>query len=163
MARTISDVFKEALLQRETDERVVVLLTIEHPDLAEPLRLCLNPKPITSRGHVYSFFPFQITLPEEREDQAPVARLVIDAVDLVIVSVLRQIEAAPTVTIELVLASSPDTVEYQGAPMLWRSIAYTVTTVDGTLQGPRIFYSRFPAEVFSPATTPGVYFGGPNL
>jgi Domain of unknown function (DUF1833) len=161
--RDISDVFKAAILQRETDEVAVLLLTIEHEDLATPLRLCSNPTPITSRGHEYVFFPFMITRPEEREAQAPQARLVIDAVDGQIVGVLRQIESAPTVTLEIVLASSPDIVEYQSAPMTWRGITYNATTVDGALEGPRIYYAKFPAEDFTPSTTPGVFYGGPNL
>lgn len=151
-------------MARDADGEVPLwLLTVTHAQLVDPIRVVLNTKQITSRGNIFLPFPFSLTLPEEREEQAPQAKLVIDGVDRTIVQVLRTIATPPLVTMEFVLASSPDIVELNFPPMRWKGIAYNVTTVEGILEGPRIFFSRFPKEVYSPTTTPGVFFGGPNL
>jgi hypothetical protein len=162
--RELSAPFLEAILSRTGEGRqLMLLLTVTHVDLPEPIRVCLNTVPITSRGNVFHPYPFRITLPEEREEQASHSKLVIDGVDRTMVAVLRTVSTPPEVVIELVLSTSLDLVEYFSAPMRWRGISYTVTMVEGLLEGPRIFYSRFPRDVFSPNTTPGVFYGGPNI
>jgi hypothetical protein len=163
VARDISDVFKEAILQRGTDEILVPMITITHDFLPDPVRVCLNPEGMTSRGNLFLFYPFRFTLPEERENRAPQSKLILDNIDLALVEALRSISDAAEVTLEMALLSSPDFLEYESAPMLWRAIVYNVTTIEGIIEGPRIFYARYPADDMNPSLAPGVFFGGPNL
>lgn len=99
-----------AMLGRETDEVVLVLLTIDHASLDDPIRVVDNTKDITSNGNTFTAFPFEITLPSDG-DAAPKAQLTIANVDRSIGDALDQITTAPTVKMQLILASDPDTIE----------------------------------------------------
>src|SRR4030043_531102 len=52
MSRVLSLAMLIAAYAQESDEVVMPLLTIDHPELEEPLRFCLNGEDITSRDEV---------------------------------------------------------------------------------------------------------------
>lgn len=161
--RELSPEFLASITDRESEEVALILATITHEELPEPIRIVMNGLEVVSRGQTFRFFPFRIVLPTEREDQPPHAKLEIDGVDRAIVAALRQIQTPPGVKVEIVLDSSPDIVEYETPVMKWKGIGYTVDRVEGILEGPRMFYTRFPKDVQSPTTAPGEFFGGPNI
>ena len=66
---------------------------------------------IVSRGNTFTAYPFDLSLPAEDPDQISTVQLSIDNVDHSFVQSLRQISSPVTATIEVVFASSPDTVE----------------------------------------------------
>jgi hypothetical protein len=72
-------------------------------------------------------------LPEEGEDRPPRARLTIDNVSREIVLALRQIQAAPTVTMEVVRASEPDLVEASFPFFRLLDVRYDALVVEGEL------------------------------
>lgn len=90
---------------------ILVLLTIEHADLAEPIRLVRNNANIVSRGETFTAFPFDLTLPGSSDGGSSPARIVIDNVDQTIWQTIRAIATPPTLLIEVVLASAPNVVE----------------------------------------------------
>lgn len=93
------------------------LLTVDHEDLAEPMRFVRNTVDIVSRSETYAAFPFDVVLPGDGENGVRPARISIDNVDQRIVQTIRAIATAPTMTIELVKGSDPDTVEEALPPM----------------------------------------------
>jgi len=50
MPRSISSTAQAAINAQETDEIFLILLTISHDDLAEPIRVVSNNENITSNG-----------------------------------------------------------------------------------------------------------------
>lgn len=116
--------FLDAALSQETDEVFLVLLAITHPDLAGleasypeldleggALRFVANTEDIVSNGHTYTAFGFSLILPDEGDDAAQLATLVIDNVDRRIALTLRSLQTKPGVSVQVVLASEPDYVE----------------------------------------------------
>lgn len=98
-------------LQADTSgDPLLILLTITHMDLAEPLRFVRNHVDIVSRDWTFTAFPFEFVPPGQGEDGATPARIVIDNIDRRIVETLRALATPPAVLAEIVLGSDPDTV-----------------------------------------------------
>ena len=108
---------------QQTDEVVVGLLTFTHPSWPEPIRISsdrtevLSYEPLTyattSRGEIYYWVPFFMTLPDDAEDQAPAAFMSIENVSRDLIAPIRtldQREGKPKMTIELLFASDLETV-----------------------------------------------------
>ena len=74
-----------------------------------------------------------------------------------IVEGLRAILEPPTVTIELVLASDPDTIEMGPRAFELTEGEYTDTVVSGRLVEDTGLDNAWPYPVFSPRTTRGIF------
>lgn len=157
MARPLSPAAMRSIMAQYSDEVWAILLTIEHPNLAEPIRVTSNSENIVSNGETYIAFPFGAALPSERDDQMARVQLIIDNVDRRVVEAVRTITSAPTVTMSVVLASDPDTIEAGPWEMTMRDIRYDALTVQGELSFENILNAPCPEGIFSPADFPGLY------
>lgn len=149
--------FISAVYKQQTDEAFILLLTIDHPNLEPPVRVCLNSQNITSRGNEYIAYPFDMDLPSDDPESPSRVTLTIDNVDRKIVIAIRQLEGPPTVELEVIMASTPDTVEAGPYSFTLRNANYDSLQVDGELAFEDILNEPFPAESFTPATHPGLF------
>lgn len=141
---------------QETDEVWLVLITIDHDDLSQAIRVVNNTEDVTSRGDTYTAFPFDITLPDAREDAPPRARLVIDNVSREIAEAVRSISSAASVTLEVIRAADPDVVERSWPFFKLRNVKWDVGKVSGDLTLEDFTSEPYPAGIFSPASFPGL-------
>lgn len=144
MARNFSGAATASINAQETDEVWLTLLTIDSPELEQPLRFVNNNASVTSRGNLFLAFPFEVDFPGQDEQNPGEARLVIDNIDRQIVNFVRSISTPPQVTMEVVLGSSLDTVEASFSNMTLRNVSYNVSSVTGIL--------RFEDIVIEPVT-----------
>lgn len=156
MPRNLSAVLKSALHAPETAEVVLSLLTISHPSISPPIRVVNNLTAVTSRGNSFVAFPFELALPDELEDRLARVSLSIDNVDRQIVNAVRTITSPPTVLLELVLPSAPDTVEADFTFTL-RDVEWNESTVTGQLYYRNLLTRAFPAGRFTPARFPSIF------
>lgn len=111
-----------------TDELEVVLLLITHPDLDEPIRLSTDPtdrlsiEPLaygtqstwqTDDGSPFLFVLASSLLPDDQEEAPAAATITLEAVDNRIAEQLNSTIERATVDMALVLASSPDKLEFE--------------------------------------------------
>lgn len=157
MSRTLSNAAINAMMDQETPETVLLLLTIEHDDLPSPLRFVNDAVDITSNGLVYIGFPFSIVLPDDDPDKVPEAKLEISNTDRRIVEAIRSLSTAPYATIQVVLASQPDIVETTIPRMRLRAVEWDVATVTGTLGYEDVLNEQFPGRAFTPDIHPGLF------
>jgi len=127
----------------------VTLLTIAHPQLTQPIRMTSNTQSITSRGNTFMPFWFEVALPDQLSNEIPRITLALDAVDQSIIQALRAARGEPTVTIELVLASQPDTVEVSAQDLPMRAFSFTATSVECELAPPDALNVRYPAHSYT--------------
>lgn len=153
---TVSDTFRTSAFAADTGDVWLVLVTIEHDDLSAPIRVVNDTVNLTSRGDLFTAFPFDVTLPDSREDAPPRARLVIDNASREIAQAVRSIGGAPTVTLEVVRAADPDTVEISWPFFSLRDVKWNVGSVSGELVVEDFTSEPYPAGVFSPASFPGL-------
>jgi hypothetical protein len=140
-----------------TEEAFLVLLEIDHPLLAQPIRVVNDMVDILSNGDLYQAFPFDIRLPTEVTSRNAQATLIISAVDQQIINAIRSIDSPPTVIASVILASDPDTVDRGPFEMTVSSVTADAAQVTMTLIYDQIFYNRCPSATFSSADFPGLF------
>lgn len=154
--RDLSDPALAAIYAPRTDEVFLELITISHPDLATPQRLVNDRVDIVSRGETYTAFPFEARLQPSRDGELPTADLV-SASTAELVDLVRSLEAPPDVAVELIMASSPDTVEQGPFNFTATEASYDATSITLQLAFEALLSEPYPSGIFSPATFPGMF------
>ena len=154
---TYSANFIEAVVSQNTDEVFLFLLTLDHDDLVSPIRVVNNVENITSNGRVYTAFPFNLILPQDDGDTLPQVIISLSNVDLSLVDEIRSLTGALTVTLEVVLASSPNTIEMSIDGMQTISIQYDAQTIQATCQVEDTMNLIFPSDAYLPFNFPGLF------
>lgn len=138
-----------------TAEGILALLTIESDD-NDPLYVVANNEAIVSRGRTYEPYPFSITLPLDSGDERPSASLQIANVTPEIMTEVRRFITAPIVKIELVLMSSPSTVEKTIDFLRMVNVEYDALSITATLEPVDLWSQPAVEPIYSPIEFPGL-------
>jgi len=111
-----------------------------------PYRLVNNTANVSHMGNEYTAYPFDIVFASDDGQKLPEVKLTIDNVDRSLVEAIRGLQEPPAITLKLVLASQPDTVEITISDLILRAVTYDAYSISGTLYAEDIMNSRFPAE-----------------
>jgi hypothetical protein len=170
---TLSPQAIKAMFSTETDEQLITLLTIQNPaNPSAPVRLAdgfvgrlanLTTDEdvvygVTSRGNDYLFLPLEISLPSEEESGVGRCSLTLNYVTKEGIQLVRTQLTNPTqVTLELILASAPNTVEASFPGFYITSATYNAESI--SLQLEMIDFGRepFPCYNFTPNYFPGLF------
>jgi hypothetical protein len=164
--RNLSTTAKNAIYAQATDEVFIVLLTINHEDFTDPIRVASDQfellplsgvRGVVSRGNEFIYLPFQIELPAQDDTGSARARISIDNVSREIVNSVRSADSALSIDIEIVLASDTDTVEMTVADFRLDRVTYDAMTVSGDLSVEYFDLEPFPAKRFTPSDFPGLF------
>lgn len=156
--REVSLPFLQAAFAQETGEAPIVLVTITHDDLTAPIRVANYDVDVVSNEETFIAYPFELTLPTEPEAGASRATVTIDNVHRDIVEAVRNCAGtAPQVTLAVVLASSPDTIEASFPGFDLRNVSYDALTIEGELTLDSLAGERYPAGRFRPGAFPGLF------
>lgn len=154
---TYSSSFIEAVVSQNTDEVFLFLLTLSHPDLVNPIRVVNNTENISSNGNVYTAFPFNLVLPQDDGESLPQVVITLSNVSLEFIDEIRGLNSALDVKLEIVLASSPGTVEMSIDGMKTYTISYDVQSIQATCQIEDVLNMSFPNELYLPSNFPGLF------
>lgn len=140
MARVYTSEFKSTLAQVSAPEAPLVLLTINHPELATPVRVVNDTQDLVSNGDTYIAMPFRCTLPDDFENQLPKARLSVDNIGKELMYWIETSNGGngSTVTMSQVMRSRPDTVEWSITMNLY-NVSCTMQEVSGELGYENLF------------------------
>ncbi len=136
------------LSAEEVENAWIVLLTILHDDLQAPIRMTSDGAPTIHDGYVYTPFPFELSLPDDVEKQAPIAALRIDNTNQQIIADLRGLEAAPRINIKIVRSADPNVIEREYDGLELRGESYDVGSITGKLTVEDWSTEEFPYETF---------------
>lgn len=166
--RVLSLNFREAMFASSSDEVPIFLLTITHPELADPVYLSTDPTvrtstdPLTygtiSRGQQYDYAGIDISLPDEQDGSPPASKLIIANVTRGLVPLARSVSTPASITIEGVLASALDAVEISWPAFDMSNLTYNALELQFDLTIDAMMTEPFPADSFSPAYFPGLFF-----
>lgn len=131
-----------ALLGLEPDEVVIVLLTIAHPAIAT-IRVTNDNKDVVSNGNTFIAYPFSITLPNDNEDVG-VAELQIANVDRTIIEAVEEMTEPASCTVQVVLASTPNVIEYEWSNLIIRNVSADDVTVTAQIGAAPIDATPYP-------------------
>lgn len=152
---TISEDLKQDAFSPESN-LPLVLLEIDHDDLAAPILVVNDKVNVTSNGTEYVAYPFEIFLPESTDSGPPKARLRIDNVSREIIQAIRTITGPPDVTIKVIRREAPDVVEAEFTGMKLRRIPYDVLSIEGDLEFEDLTREPFPALTMNPSNYRGI-------
>ncbi|MEP3073678.1 MAG: DUF1833 family protein [Maricaulis sp.] len=162
--------FVAGVVAQETDEVYLALVSIYHPDLADlgesfpeldvsggRLRFVNNTVDIESRGNTFTAYGFDLVLPGQGEGDAGLASITIDNVDQRIALVLRSLTTALDVSVEIVLAADPDTVEMTLPDMRMVSASGDRLQISGDLAVDDDSNEQLVSFSFLPAHAPALF------
>ena len=141
----------------QAGEAFLILVEITHADLASPIRLVNYLTNVVSDGDTYTAYPFAIEFPEESADAPPAATLTVDNVSREITDALLGLDTSPDVSMKVVLASSPDTVEAGPVFMKLHVMPWTAFAVTGRLGPEGVLDEPYPADTFNPVQWPALF------
>lgn len=164
--RTLSNTAKAALYAQSADECFIILVTIDHPTFAEPVRVASDPlevlpiagvRGVVSNGDEYVYLPFSIELPAQDDTGVAKARISVDNISREIVAAVRNATSALSISIAIVLASDPDTLEVSIEDFRLDRVTYDALTVSGDISVEYFDLEPFPARRFTPSDFPGLF------
>lgn len=142
--------FRKAIQDQQTGENAVVLITITHDSLDEPLRLStdatvrLSSDPLTygTRSRLigsttgtlptaaeFLFALMSATLPENRESGVTATDITFENVDAGMIEVARELKTPARVDFAVVLASTPDYVDFEWTDLRTISVDYDEASI----------------------------------
>lgn len=154
MSRALSGSARAALYEQTSDEVWLELITIDHDDLASPIRLVGNSEDVTSRGNVFTACGFPpVPLPDDGQD----VTFIVENVSQTILTAVRSIVTPIDITLEVVLASDPDTVEAGPFAFQSRKFVFSARTIEFSLAYEPLLQEPFPAFTYTPIDYPGLF------
>lgn len=151
----ISETLKQESWQNESN-LPLVLLEIDHADLAVPICVVNDKIDVTSNSVLYTAFPFEIILPDSREDAPPRAQLRIDNVSREIAQAIRSISTPPSVSLKIIRRETPDIIEAEFSGMRLVTVPFDVLSVSGYLEFEDLTREPYPAHNFNPSSYRGI-------
>lgn len=148
---------RRAAFAEATDEVFLLLLEIDHPELSVPIRVVKNTESVASQGQTWIGVYFEERLPDD-SGGLPRAEITIDNVDRAITDAIDALTSPPAVTMMVVLASDPETVEFGPIPLELKEASGDVLTVTAELGlFDSILAEPFPGHAYVPSQYPGLF------
>lgn len=157
MRPDISNAFLAAAKAQESGETFVILVTLEHEDLPEPIRLNNAGANLTSRGLPFLASFMQPTILDDDPDRAPRAQLLVSNIDRTMIAALRSTINPCRVTLEMVKASALDYVEFRMTNLEMRTVSYDALLIQGDLTPVRLRARNAVEYRITPNYFPGLF------
>lgn len=156
MARSLSAALLSEIYAQESNDPFLTLLTISHSSISDIL-LVNNTVDIVSRGNTYTAFPMRIRLSPDDGENAPRFGVVLDNVSREFIDEFRSITGVIDVTMEMVLASAPDTVQMSFTELKVQTITYNAKQISISLYIDSMLYTELTCEKYTPSNFPGIF------
>ena len=150
--------YRSTLAEVSMPETPVILLTLDHPGLPEPVRVVNNTEELVSNNKRYIAFPFSVTLPDDFENRLPRARIEISNVGREVMYWLETSNggAGSTATFDQVLPSDPDNIVYSVTMSLF-NITADNTVISAELGYENLFAKAAVQVSYRPFNSPGLF------
>ena len=169
---TLSPAALSAMFGQESNVTLITLLTIKaNPNVGVYTNIYLADNyttrlsetdadivyGVTSNGINYTFLPLQVILPSEDTSSAPRCNISIFDATKILLPTLRGISGAVDIDLQLILNSSPNTVEALFTGLKMTNITYNADSINAELTMPSLEVEPFPIHSFTPAYFPGLF------
>lgn len=168
MSRAFSLTTVRALMEEQSGDWIVMLLTLNHDDLSEPIRVSSDPTQrvgevdgrivygTVSRSATFTYYPVTMALPSDEEGSPPSTTLEILA-DKEVLAKVRALTSPPSVHMELVMGSAPDVVEMSQPDFALIRVSYDMNTITGEITVDFLANEPLPAGRYRPGSHPGAF------
>lgn len=146
------------LFTENSDDPLLTLFNLSHPDWDEPLYLVNNTVPITSNGIEYQPFPVRLRLPVDDGESSRKVTIEFDNVSRELIEEIRSVtDVNISVFISVILASNPDVVEIEIGELKLKSVNYNAQTITASLYMDDFLNTELSSEKYSPTIYPGLF------
>lgn len=153
--RILSTTFRAAALKPQSNEVLLYLIDITHPDWEENFYFVFNTTDIESNGTTYQKQNLQIQPPTDGPNNSQIT-LTLDNVDRLTLPAFRSVTTPPKVVLRMILASAPDTVL-----ALWKydikQIQYKAATIACSCLANSFLSETVPKDKMDPPRNRGLY------
>jgi Domain of unknown function (DUF1833) len=157
MSRNVSATALQAMLARETDQVFLVCMRLSHASFTT-VRIVNNTETVVRVDGNYMPFPFHIVLPQETDEQVPQITVQFDNIDSMITNLVRELQGRPLASFDVVLASSPDTVEAGPFNFSILNVSYDANNISCVLGFEEdILNQAIPKGNYNPSNSPGLF------
>ena len=168
MPRAISASLRDLLQRQESGEAVLFFITLDHADLAEPIRVVSDGVDYEWQGETWTGFPFDIELLTDGES-APRAQLTIQNVDRRIGDTVRDLSGQIAMRMDIVAASEFDQsatprtpigtppIEYTAAHLVLSNVSVDVLQVTADIVSYDYSQDAYPARRATQDRYPALY------
>lgn len=157
MANNLSPELLAQLFAQESKDPFLTLVTLNHADFVEPVRLVNNSENIISRGEEYIAFPMNIRFPVDDGETARDFTIEFDNVSLYLIDEIRSVVDPMDVTIELILASMPDVPQISQGELKIQTLTYNASKISGRMMLDNFLNTEMTSEKYGPANFPGLF------
>jgi len=157
MSRAVSAGARAALYAQQTNVVPLMLLTIDHADLVTPIRLVSDLQNVVSRGNTFTGYPFEPMLPPAVQGELPRLDMVFHDVTQELIIIARSITTPASVSIEVVMSTSLDTVEAGPWPFEATGIQYSDRELRLSLTVESLITEPYPYRLFNPVDFPMLF------
>lgn len=144
------------------------MLTLDHPNLTEPLRFSTDNaqqfeyggemvRGTISNGYNYVHFPVTVVLPTDEDGTISKASIAICNVTKEIMRQVRLMQDSPIITMQVVVASTPNVVEAIFTGYKFTNISGDAFEVTGDLDMSHFMNEPYPGDTILPSNYPGCY------
>jgi len=145
---------------QQVQDALLWILEFTDHNGATVLRAVNNLEDVTSNGHLYTAFPFELTLPPDDGQRPQSLSLTFPNVSQDLVHLIREYAPGlnPSVKIQLILSSSPDTIEKTIDFLMVVNVTYDALTITFDLAPSSIFARKTMTATYNQAEFPGLFF-----
>lgn len=155
MSNELTPELKAQLFAQNSDDPFLTLITLTGVGFSA--RLVNNSTDILSRGNTYTAFPMKITLPTDDGQTARTFSVDFDNASLALITNLRSVTGTIGVSIEMILASIPDDVQYAFDDLIVTAITYNASKVTAAISMDNFLSVEMTAERYTPSSYPGLF------
>jgi hypothetical protein len=155
--RTLAQTILAALYADETEEVFLLLATVSLADATVALRVVNNPEDITSNSNVFTASNFELVLPSYSDSDTGAATILLENIGQTLIASIRSESDPMTVSIDLIVASDPDTALAGPWNFTIRKVSYNLTSIRADLEHDSYLDEPYPVGDFTPNTTPGLF------
>lgn len=155
MSNSVSSEMKAQMFGQNSDDPFLTLVTLQGQTFTA--RLVNNSVDITSRGNTFTAFPMKITLPVDDGQTARSFAIEFDNASLLLINSLRSVTGTIGVTIEMVLASMPDVVQFSFEDLIVTSVNYNASKISATIMMDNFLAVEMTSERYTPSGYPGLF------
>lgn len=158
MPRQLSQAASRNVLSTSTDAPLLAAIEITHPELAVPARFVNDTEDLFIRGERFFACRFDLTLPDDQDQQLSEAKLEVDNVARELTLWLDRSQGGKGAKCRMlmVLRATPDNLEFD-MTMDLSGLAITNLRVSGSLGFKNTLMQSAVAVRFDTTTAPGIY------
>lgn len=156
MSRNVSANLRGQFYDEESTDPFLTLFTLTHSSFGT-IRLVNNSTDIVSNGNTFTAFPVRLKLPNDDNNTIRKVEIEFDNVSREIIDELRSVQDPIGVSLQLVLASAPSTIEIEYDELQLRAIEYTTENIKGQVLSDDFLNTTLGVEKYAPGNFPGIF------